>query len=193
MWIGFGAPHDAFDWVIALCWLTFLIVWMVSALFVKRTVERSLGWPRLLTMAIVIALAGGARWFPWLRQALWARTASIGAAAALLTIAGLAVAVWARATLGGNWSGSVTFKEDHELIVRGPYALVRHPIYSGLFLMGLGAAVDSTRLAAFVVLGLTTIFFVIKARYEERLMLRHFADGYVQYRQRVKGFIPGVW
>ena len=77
--------------------------------------------------------------------------------------------------------------------MRGPYALVRHPIYSGLFLMGLGAAIDSTRLAAFVVLCLTTIFFIIKADSEERLMLRHFADDYVQYRQRVKAFIPGVW
>ena len=191
--IAYGMPRDVFDWVIALCWVAFIVVWLVSAMFVKRTVERSLGWARLLSLLIVLAVLGEARRLPWLRQALWQRTAAIGAVAALLTMAGLAVAVWARATLGGNWSGSVTFKEDHELIVRGPYALVRHPIYSGLFLMGLGAAVDSTRLAAFVVLGLTTIFFVIKARYEERLMLRHFADGYVQYRQRVKGFIPGVW
>src|SRR5262252_6433720 len=106
----FGVPHDVFDWVIALCWLAFLIVWMVSAMFVKRTVDRSLGWPRLLVMLFVFAFAGEARRLPWLRQVLWPRTPAIGAVAALLTIVGLAVAVWARATLGGNWSVSVTFK-----------------------------------------------------------------------------------
>src|SRR5215471_31552 len=183
--IAYGAPHDVFDWVIALCWVIFFIVWMVSAMFVKRTVERSLGWARLLSLLIVLAAVGEARRLLWLRQPLWPRTAAIGAVAALLTLAGLAVAVWARATLGSNWSGSIVFKQDHELIVRGPYALVRHPIYSGLFLMGLGSAIASTRIGAFFALGLTTVFFAVKAHYEERLMIRHFADGYLQYRQRV--------
>src|SRR6185369_16149863 len=114
--MAFGVPHDVFDEVIALCWLTFFVVWAVSALFVKRTVERSLGWARLLTLLILFPLVGLARWVPWLHRTLWPRTAAIGALAALLTTAGLAVAVWARAVLGSNWSGSIAFNEHHELI-----------------------------------------------------------------------------
>jgi protein-S-isoprenylcysteine O-methyltransferase Ste14 len=188
-----GAAHDVFDVVIALCWFTFFVVWAVSAWFVKRTVERSLGWARLLTFLILIPLVGMARWAPGLHRTMWPRTSAIGASAALLTTAGLAVAVWARAALGRNWSGTIAFKEHHELIQRGPYAYVRHPIYSGLLLMCLGTAVASARLSSFAVLGLALVLLVIKAHYEERLMMRHFPDAYPAYRQRVKGLIPGIW
>ena len=188
-----GMAHDVFDVVIALCWFTFFVVWAVSALFVKRTVERSLGWARLLTFLFLIPFVAVARWVPGLHRTLWPRTAAIGALAALLTTAGLAVAVWARAALGSNWSGTIAFKEHHELIQRGPYAHVRHPIYSGLLLMCLGTAVASARLSSFVVLGLALVMLVIKARFEERLMMRHFPDAYPAYRQRVKALIPGIW
>jgi len=186
-------PQDAFDGVIALCWFIFIVVWAVSAFYVKRTVERSLGWGRLLTLGLVIAVIVGSRGFPGLQQRLWPRTVAVGALAALLTTAGLAVALWARATLGTNWSGMITFKEGHELIQRGPYAHVRHPIYSGLLLMGLGTAIASARARSFLAFGLWLAVLAIKAHYEEQLMIRHFPDAYATYRQRVRALIPGIW
>lgn len=191
--IRFGTPHDLFDVVIGLCWVTFLVVWLASAMFVKRTVERSFGWARLLVLVILFAFAGMSHWAPWLQRVMWPRTAAIGSAAASLTIAGLAVAVWARATLGGNWSGAIALKEGHELIQRGPYAHVRHPIYSGVLLMCLGTAVAAARPAGFVVLAVTAVLLVLKARDEEQLMIRHFPDAYPGYRERVKALIPGIW
>jgi protein-S-isoprenylcysteine O-methyltransferase Ste14 len=95
--------------------------------------------------------------------------------------------------LGTNWSGTITFKEDHELIQRGPYAYVRHPIYSGLLLMGLGTAVESGRLASFGLLAAVAAGFAVKAHLEERLMTRHFPEAYPPYRRRVRALIPGVW
>ena len=184
---------DPFDVAIALCWGIFLVVWAVSAFFTKRTMERSMGWGRLMIFAVVILGYELVRRAPALRHDLWSRTPTVGACAVLLTVVGLAIAVWARATLGSNWSGSITFKENHELIQRGPYAMVRHPIYTGLLLMGLGTAVDSGRLVSFVMLGTALILISIKAHFEERLMLRHFPDQYAQYRQHVKALIPGVW
>jgi protein-S-isoprenylcysteine O-methyltransferase Ste14 len=111
----------------------------------------------------------------------------------VLTVLGLLLAIWARVVLGGNWSGSVTFKEDHELIVRGPYALVRHPIYTALLLMYLG-----TELAIGTVGGLVgwPIFFLsfwIKFRQEEALMIAHFGEQYSVYRKRVRALIPFVF
>jgi protein-S-isoprenylcysteine O-methyltransferase Ste14 len=70
---------------------------------------------------------------------------------------------------------------------------VRHPIYSGLLLMALGTAISSARLRSFLLLGLALAVLVIKAHYEEKLMIRHFPDAYPQYRQRVKALIPWVW
>ena len=128
-----------------------------------------------------------------LRQLLWPRTAAVGLLADVLTVAGLVVAVWARAVLGRNWSGRVVLKQDHDLVQRGPYACVRHPIYSGLLLMGLGTAVESGRLTGFVILAAVAILFAVKAQFEERLMIRHFPEAYPDYRRRVKALIPGVW
>src|SRR6185437_7787826 len=51
---------------------------------------------------------------------------------------GIGIAIWARRVLGTNWSGIVTLKEGHTLIRRGPYAYVRHPIYSGILLAAAG-------------------------------------------------------
>ena len=179
--------------VIALCWAVFLVVWAVSALFVKRTVERSLGGTRLVLLASAIFILGVVRWIPGLHQALWTRTAAIGALADFLAVTGLIVTLWARAALGRNWSGTIAFKEGHELIQRGPYAYVRHPIYSGLLLMGLGTAIAADRLSSFVFLAAVFVFLAIKAHFEEELMTRHFPEAYAQYRRRVRALIPGVW
>ena len=187
------SPDNPFEIFIALSWVVFFVVWAVSAFFVKRTVERSMGWGRLLVIVVGIMVFGttlrsGGMWRP-----LWPRTAPVGALAALLTAAGLAVAVWARFALGGNWSGTIAFKENHELITRGPYARVRHPIYSGLLLMVLGTAVESARPRGFVMLAFVFVTLAIKARLEEAFMIRHFPEAYPQYRHRVKALIPGVW
>jgi protein-S-isoprenylcysteine O-methyltransferase Ste14 len=188
-----GTPLSAAQLVIVLCWVVAFVVWTVSALFVKRTVERSRGWGRFLSFLAmiwafrVVYAIGGLRW------TLWTPNAAVGAVADLLTIAGLAVALWARATLGRNWSGTIVFKEDHELIQHGPYAYVRHPIYSSLLLMGLGTAVECGRLAGFALLGAAAVAFAIKAHSEERLMTSHFPEAYADYRRRVKALIPGVW
>jgi len=187
------SPDNPFEILIALCWAVFILVWAVSAFFVKRTVERTWGWTRVLGFMFVASLFGVMFRFHGMWQPMWARTTGIGALAALVTVAGLAVAVWARFVLGRNWSGTITFKEDHELIMRGPYALVRHPIYSGLLLMMLGTAIESARPQQFVVVAAVFVMLAIKAHFEEDLMVRHFPEAYPEYRRRVKALIPGVW
>jgi protein-S-isoprenylcysteine O-methyltransferase Ste14 len=64
----------------------------------------------------------------------------------MVCVGGLFVALWARKTLAGNWSSTVTFKKGHELVKTGPYRFTRHPIYTGLLLMGLGVTVEIGRL-----------------------------------------------
>src|SRR5205814_4432925 len=100
-----------------------------------------------------------------------------------LCVAGLAFALWARATLGRNWSGAVTLKEGHELIERGPYRLVRHPIYTGLIAMFLGTVMVLGHAAGIAGLVLVFVSFWIKLREEERIMLKQFPDQYAAYQQ----------
>jgi len=110
----------------------------------------------------------------------------------VVCVLGLFVTIWARRTLAGNWSSNVTFKQGHELIRRGPYRLVRHPIYTGILTMCLGTAIEIGRLRGWLALPLMAAAFWIKLKQEERLLLRHFPDDYPLYQKQVKSLIPFV-
>jgi protein-S-isoprenylcysteine O-methyltransferase Ste14 len=97
--------------------------------------------------------------------------------------------VWARVTLGGNWSARVTLKENHELIQRGPYRLIRHPIYSGLLVMILGTVILVGQVSGFFALFICFLGFWIKSRQEEKLLSRHL-PGYHEYKARTKALVP---
>jgi protein-S-isoprenylcysteine O-methyltransferase Ste14 len=113
-------------------------------------------------------------------------------AAAVLCIIGLAFAFWARVTLGRNWSGVVTLKEGHELVERGPYRFVRHPIYTGILTMFFATALALGHVAGFAATLLMFASFWIKLCDEEQLMLQQFPHRYAVYRRRVKRIIPFV-
>jgi protein-S-isoprenylcysteine O-methyltransferase Ste14 len=112
--------------------------------------------------------------------------------AAILCVIGLAIALWARFTLGRNWSGIVTLKEGHELVKHGPYRFVRHPIYTGILTMFFATALALGHLAGFAATLLMFVSFWIKLRDEEKLMLQQFPEQYADYRRRVKRIIPFV-
>lgn len=184
------------EWAIAVigwCWIAWLVLWLALAFSTKRTVERSGRWWTSMSVVVIFLVAlrvvrASAVW----HHALWAPTTLTSAVSVALVVAGLAFTAWARLTLGRNWSGSVTFKEGHELIERGPYAWVRHPIYTGLLAMMLGTALYYAEPLGFVVLAVGAVAFHLKARTEERLMTAHFPDEYPAYRRRVKALIPFV-
>jgi protein-S-isoprenylcysteine O-methyltransferase Ste14 len=120
-------------------------------------------------------------------------TLAIQALAVSLCILGLLGAIWARRTLAENWSMEVVFKEQHELVERGPYRFVRHPIYTSVLLMVLGSALAEGLLTALVGFLLIVAGFAVKLKQEEVLMLRHFPTQYAAYKSRVKALLPLVW
>jgi len=175
-----------------LCWGVWLLFWIVSAFFVKRTVERRFGsWRTLVVL-------GGIGLVVVLRRTTGSpspappssRTPAVEILADVITFAGLGVALWSRAALGTNWSGSVAFKENHELIERGPYRYVRHPIYSGMLLMVLGTSLIRGSVFGFAVFLLCCLGLWLKARREEALLEGHFPTAYASYKASVKAFIP---
>jgi len=98
--------------------------------------------------------------------------------------------VWARVFLGANWSATVTIKQDHEIIRSGPYALVRHPIYSGLLLGMLGTAIAIGEMRGLV--GLVFLGWWLKLQTEEQFLVEQFGTQYLKYRQETKALIPFV-
>ena len=182
--------------IIRICWLVFVAIWVIAAVSTKRTLYRETRAQRLrywvwLVIAYVLLIYGPRLPYP-LNLRIVPNVALTAWAAAVLCIIGLAFAVWARIILGRNWSGAVTLKEGHELVERGPYRLVRHPIYTGLLTMFFATALALGYLAGFAGALLLFASFWIKLRDEEQLMLQQFPEGYAAYRQRAKCIIPFV-
>lgn len=187
-------PVDLTGYFIGLCFVIFVVFWTVTAFSTKRTVQRR-GWWRLSFALILLGyflLRLGLLQVHWVNGFLWHRTLFTGIVADAITLAGLAVMLWARVILGRNWSAGVTLKKGHELVTSGPYRWVRHPIYSGLLLMALGWAVWRGRYSGFWGLAVLLLIFWIKARAEEQLMIQHFGDAYRSYKARVRALIPYI-
>lgn len=180
--------------IISSCWSVFIVVWLLAALFTKRTVYRESGARRMgYMLPIVIGcwlLFRGNRFSDPFNIRIIPRADVLLVFAAILCICGLGFCFWARAVLGRNWSGTVTLKENHELIVRGPYRLVRHPIYTGLLAMALATAIQRGDIGGIVGLLLIFVSFWIKSSHEEAVMGKQFPDQYPAYRVRVKRIIP---
>ena len=180
--------------VIIGCWIVFGAFWVVAALQTKRTVERQDMSSRLAHTVPIVAgawlLVKGSSDPGALGDRVIPHSLPFLLAALVLTVAGLGLALWARVTLGGNWSGIVTFKEGHELIRHGPYGHVRHPIYSAILLMVLGSVLATGTLGAVVGLPLIGLGVWLKVRQEESLMTAHFPAEYASYRSQVSALIP---
>jgi protein-S-isoprenylcysteine O-methyltransferase Ste14 len=114
-------------------------------------------------------------------------------ALAVVVVFGFVVAAWARTVLGRNWSYGTAFKEHHELVERGPYRYVRHPIYSGMLLMLAGLVIRLTDVASIIILLAILVSFLIRIQQEEALLTRHFPVAYPAYKRRTKKLIPLVF
>jgi protein-S-isoprenylcysteine O-methyltransferase Ste14 len=175
-------------------WYAFIIYWGISALRVKATKTMEPLAARIYTVALVGAAFMllfsdafrfgrlGQRFLPDL---LWVKVTGIA-----FTYAGVALAIWARWNLGQNWSARVTLKVGHELIRSGPYARLRHPIYSGLLLAVLGVALVIGEWRGLLAVAVVGIVHSLKAKREEVLMLATFGDQYQSYCREAGFLLP---
>jgi protein-S-isoprenylcysteine O-methyltransferase Ste14 len=182
--------------IISVCWTLFAVIWLLAAFATKQSVYRESTVQRLrYTIPILLGgflLAKGHRLSDPLDYRVIPHVEALAWSGVVLCIAGLAFCIWARFTLGRNWSGVVTLKGGHELITSGPYALVRHPIYTGLLTMFVGTVIVLGHVAGIIAMPFVFGSLWIKLRYEEKLMLKQFPNEYAGYQQRVKRLIPFI-
>ena len=109
-----------------------------------------------------------------------------------------AVSVWSSVAafrkLGKQWNPKARIIEDHDLIVTGPYKIVRHPIYSGMLglMIATGYIITKPWVLALAVL-LYFIGTLFRIKIEERLLLQHFGERYINYKSHVKSLIPFIF
>lgn len=180
-------------WIIVACWIGFVVFWLVSARRAKANARTSyLNW--VFRAVIVIAAIIMRSRFGGIARLPVAHLPHpvLGAAGVVLCLCGLALAIWARICLGRNWGMPMSLKKDPELVTTGPYAYVRHPIYTGILLMMLGSA-SAFNLLWLVVVAILAAYFLYSAVQEQKIMLREFPDTYPAYMARTKMLIPFVF
>jgi len=189
-----AAVQIIYHGLIPTLWLLWLAGWILSAFRTKRTVRAETVVSRLshlIPLGIGIALLSFDRFAgPWLAMRIYQQTVWTFWCGAALVALGMGFAVWARVHLGGNWSGTVTLKQDHSLTRTGPYRLARHPIYTGILLAVLGSAIAEAEWRGYLALVLITLSFLRKITVEERFLTAQFGDAYARYRAEVSALIP---
>jgi protein-S-isoprenylcysteine O-methyltransferase Ste14 len=186
---------SAASFVTTACWILLLLYWVISARSVKATEERTGGiggyWHYVFA-TLAFLLLQRLPVYP-LSIPLLGHSVAIDILSSVCAIGGLSIALAARRTLAGNWSGSVTFKRDHTLITTGIYRYMRHPIYTGILLMFVGTALLVGTLGAVLGFLILLVTFWLKLKQEEALMEQHFPKDYPEYKRRVKALIPYVF
>jgi protein-S-isoprenylcysteine O-methyltransferase Ste14 len=188
----FSSPRE---WINGL-WILFGLYWLVSAAKLKK-IKRRESWTQRLVYVLPLVAAAcllarpearygllGARFVPAGPVSEWAGV--------LLTAAGVAVAFWARWHLGANWSGTVTLKEEHELIRTGPYSSIRHPIYTGILLALLGTVVTAGEVRGLLALAIAWVSFYVKARREESFLTHEFGEKFGAHAKQTGMFLPKI-
>lgn len=186
--------------VIYAMWIAWVVGWQFAALWIAKPVARSrdpwllpflvasvLGFSWLLGVFVIHGKTACEYFGCWSwnagERANWAFTA--------LAAVGFLFMVWARVHLGALWSGGITRREGHRVVDTGPYAIVRHPIYTGLILAIIGTVLargNGLALAGGVLLSLT---YVVKAKAEEKFLRSELgAEAYDSYSRRVPMLFP---
>jgi protein-S-isoprenylcysteine O-methyltransferase Ste14 len=186
---------------IAVCAGVVVVVWVAGALYNAlhtrhhaSSRERTRNRPGSTALIVVAALcavlviAGRSHFDGLAVGALWVRVLGLAVLAASTVFT-----LWARFSLGTMWSNAPQVKDDHQLRTHGPYAVTRHPIYTGLLGMLLGATLLSGIGQWIVLVPVGLILFEVKIRMEEPLMLATFPDDYPRYRRQVPQLIPGLY
>jgi protein-S-isoprenylcysteine O-methyltransferase Ste14 len=178
-------------------WVALGLVWLAGMFSTKRTVRAQSPGSRSLHLLLMLPgyalLAFGHFGVGWLGERFVPATSTAALVGLGITLAGCLFAAWARLTLGANWSGRVTLKQDHQLVTSGPYAFARHPIYTGLITAATGTALAVGQWRCVLGVVLITAAFLSKIHQEEPVMLEAFPDAYPAYRKRVKALFPGIY
>jgi protein-S-isoprenylcysteine O-methyltransferase Ste14 len=180
---------------VAVCWGLVAAVWIAGAVYnvsrAPRARRRAAAVTRLPIILVVLAawllfrLVPGPDWHSLTVETLWVRVPGLAILACSTVFT-----LWARVALGTMWSGSPTVKAGHRLRTDGPYAVTRHPIYTGLLGMLLGTTLLVGLGRWLVIFPLAVLFAELRIRTEEQLMLATFPEAYPGYRRRVPQLVP---
>jgi protein-S-isoprenylcysteine O-methyltransferase Ste14 len=180
--------------IIAASWLLFAGYWLIAALGSKKAAKKERSGERVghiifMALGFFLLYRADPR-FGLLNLRLLPEKSWIDYLGAALTLAGVLFAIWARYTIGKEWSAEIQIKQGHELIRSGPYAHIRHPIYTGILLALVGTALSIGEYRGIVAVALFLVGFVRKARREEKFLASEFGRAFDDHRRHTGFFLP---
>ncbi|MFF7978757.1 methyltransferase family protein [Streptomyces sp. NPDC007901] len=197
-----GSLHSALVAVTSVCVLVFVVAWIAGAVyFGVKSPAGVRGWVRGLrrTLPRRVLLVAGAWLFSWAvgrSEGFWRHLRywqpELALLGALTAVASTGLLLWARWVLGAMWASVPTVQEHHELRTDGPYRLVRHPIYTGLLGLVVGAMLACGFGVWTAVLLVAVPWLLCRVRTEDGLMAGLFGASYDAYRARVPALIPRI-
>jgi protein-S-isoprenylcysteine O-methyltransferase len=108
--------------------------------------------------------------------------------------AGMALRLWAVATLGRFFRFSVVVQDDHKLVTAGPYRILRNPSYTGGLITVIGLGLAFGNWASLIILCFCMLLaYAIRIRIEDAALRERFGEAYEQYVGRTWALIPWVW
>jgi protein-S-isoprenylcysteine O-methyltransferase Ste14 len=185
--------QTAMDWAGRL-WIVLMLVWVVLMLGMKRAKKRERLDERLRYLLFLVLgvwlIFGTHNDFAALNYRVLPNERVVWGIGLAVTAIGVGIAIWARLSLGANWSGTVTLKNEHELVRKGLYRWIRHPIYTGIALGMFGSAITRGYLIGLIGAGLILLSFYIKARKEESFLREEFGAGFEEHARQTGMFLP---
>ncbi len=197
----FEDPDPSTIMVQLLIWMFFMMVWASAWLRSSIAVRTAHPWLDRLHLILVgagvmLIVLSPLRWLPyeWLfSQSFLPNLNMVTNIGAGVTMTGMAVAIWARFILGRQWNTTISIQENHELIRRGPYKVVRHPIYTGVLLAALGSVLALHTIGAAIGLLLLFITYAAKISREDRWLVKELGESYAEYRREVAAMVPWLY
>lgn len=172
-------------------WLAWMLSWVAAASWRYEPSTAAPAWT--YRWLLLVATGGIVMLFPLSAdrsRMLWEVGPLLGWTSIALMVLAFSFAWWARIALGKLWSGAIELTEQHRVVAEGPYALVRHPIYTALILGAIGLALVRATPMALLGTVLIALALAFKARVEERF-LEDQIGGYEAYRRKVPMLVPG--
>jgi protein-S-isoprenylcysteine O-methyltransferase Ste14 len=181
------------------CWGAFIAVWVAGAIYNARKapaiVRHGATWTQayrawLVAAALALVIRFLVPKGVW--DALTVRATWLVILGAVVLIASTAFTLWARYVLGTMWTMNAAAKSGHVLHTDGPYAITRHPIYTGMLGMFIGSVLITELGPSLAYLVIVVAVLELKLRSEERLLTETLGEQYLRYKRRVPQLIPGL-
>ena len=198
----FRHPRPGTSWPQVACiigWVLFAIYWAASATDDPARSAESRSSRRVheilmnVAYALILVPLALPLPIPVLQYRFLPSTPLASALGLVLQAGSFALAIWARRTLGRNWSGRIEIKKHHQLVRSGPYRMLRHPIYTAVLGMAAGTAITIGKTHVLIGIAVIVFAYVRKIRLEEAALSTAFGADYREYRNYTWGFIPGLY